>query len=233
MKEVRTIRLSKSVFEDNDKQAALLREYLRDNGVLLVNVMSSPGAGKTAALIALIQALSPQYRVGVMEADIDSNVDAVRVAEETGCKSIQLHTGGLCHLDAAMTWQGLSELGLAELDIVFLENVGNLVCPAEYDTGALLDMTILSVPEGDDKPLKYPLIYEKCGLVLINKIDTMNYFHFSLERCKENILFRNPRSRIIPISAKTGENIREAADYFAEAAEKIKEEHICRSKATK
>ena len=161
MENIRTIQLSKSVFADNDRQAGLLREYLREKGVLLVNVMSSPGAGKTSTLIALIRALGAEYRIGVMEADIDSDVDAVQVAEQTGCKSIQLHTGGMCHLDAGMTWQGLSELGLEGLDLVFLENVGNLVCPAEYDTGALLGMTILSVPEGDDKPLKYPLIYEK------------------------------------------------------------------------
>ncbi|MGN0977034.1 MAG: hydrogenase nickel incorporation protein HypB [Faecousia sp.] len=233
MEKVRTITLSKSVFADNDRQAELLREYLRSQGVLLVNVMSSPGAGKTCTLIALIRALSPQYRIGVMEADIDSNVDAVSVAEKTGCRSIQLHTGGMCHLDASMTWQGLNELGLEGLDIVFLENVGNLVCPAEYDTGALLDMTILSVPEGDDKPLKYPLIYQKCGLVLINKIDTLAYFRFSLERCTENIRFRNPNARIIPISAKTGENIPEAAAYFREAVQNIKEERLCRSKVTK
>lgn len=233
MERVRTIQLSKSVFEDNDRQAGLLREYLRSRGILLVNVMSSPGAGKTTALIALIRALSSRYRIGVMEADIDSDVDAVRVAEKTGCRSLQLHTGGMCHLDADMTWQGLKEIGPEELDIIFLENVGNLVCPAEYDTGALLDMTILSVPEGDDKPLKYPLIYEKCGLVLINKMDTLPYFSFSLEKCTENIRFRNPRAEIIPISAKTGENIGKAAEYFIKAAEKVKEEMACRNKATK
>lgn len=233
MEKIRTIQLSKSVFADNDRQAQLLREYLRGKGVLLVNVMSSPGAGKTSTLIALISALREEYRIGVMEADIDSNVDAVRVAEKTGCRSIQLHTGGMCHLDAGMTWQGLSGLGPEELDIVFLENVGNLVCPAEYDTGALLDMTILSVPEGDDKPLKYPLIYEKCGLVLINKMDTLDYFNFSPERCGENIRFRNPHARIIPISAKTGWNIPEAVAYFREAVQKVKEERACQSKATK
>lgn len=233
MERVRTITLSKSVFADNDRQAELLREYLRDKGVLLVNVMSSPGAGKTSTLIALIRALGPQYRIGVMEADIDSDVDAVSVAEQTGCRSVQLHTGGMCHLDAGMTRQGLDELGIEGLDIVFLENVGNLVCPAEYDTGALLDMTILSVPEGDDKPLKYPLIYQKCGLVLINKIDTLEYFRFSMERCAENIRLRNPDARIIPISAKTGENVQEAAAYFREAVQKVKEDRSCQNKATK
>lgn len=233
MEKVRIIQLSKSVFEDNDRQAELLREHLRNSGVLLVNVMSSPGAGKTSTLISLIRALSPLYRIGVMEADIDSSVDAVCVAEKTGCRSIQLHTGGMCHLDAAMTLQGLNELDIAGLDIVFLENVGNLVCPAEYDTGALLDITILSVPEGDDKPLKYPLIYEKCSLVLINKIDTVPYFNFSMERCVENIRCRNPHAKIIPISAKSGENIQEAAAYFMKAVETIKEEQVCRNKATK
>ena len=233
MERVRTITLSKSVFADNDRQAELLREYLRDKGVLLVNVMSSPGAGKTSTLIALIRALGPQYRIGVMEADIDSDVDAVSVAEQTGCRSVQLHTGGMCHLDAGMTRQGLDELGIEGLDIVFLENVGNQVCPAEYDTGALLDMTILSVPEGDDKPLKYPLIYQKCGLVLINKIDTLEYFRFSMERCAENIRLRNPDARIIPISAKTGENVQEAAAYFREAVQKVKEDRSCQNKATK
>ena len=233
MERVRTITLSKSVFADNDRQAELLREYLRDKGVLLVNVMSSPGAGKTSTLIALIRALGPQYRIGVMEADIDSDVDAVSVAEQTGCRSVQLHTGGMCHLDAGMTRQGLDELGIEGLDIVFLENVGNLVCPAEYDTGAMLDMTILSVPEGDDKPLKYPLIYQKCGLVLINKIDTLEYFRFSMERCAENIRLRNPDARIIPISAKTGENVQEAAAYFREAVQKVKEDRSCQNKATK
>ena len=233
MERVRTITLSKSVFADNDRQAELLREYLRNKGVLLVNVMSSPGAGKTSTLIALIRALGPQYRIGVMEADIDSDVDAVSVAEQTGCRSVQLHTGGMCHLDAGMTRQGLDELGIEGLDIVFLENVGNLVCPAEYDTGALLDMTILSVPEGDDKPLKYPLIYQKCGLVLINKIDTLEYFRFSMERCAENIRLRNPDARIIPISAKTGENVQEAAAYFREAVQKVKEDRSCQNKATK
>lgn len=233
MEKVRTIQLSKSVFEDNDREAACLREFLRERGVLLVNVMSSPGAGKTSTLIALIRALSGRCRIGVMEADIDSDVDALRVARETGCRAVQLHTGGMCHLDAAMTWRGLRALGLDGLDIVFLENVGNLVCPAEYDTGALLNATILSVPEGDDKPLKYPLIYEKCGLVLINKIDALQYFNFSLQRCAENIRFRNSEAEIIPISAKTGENIQKAAAHLMRAAEKIKEEKECRNKATK
>ncbi len=225
MEKVRTITLSKSVFEDNDRQASALREKLREKGVLLVNVMSSPGAGKTTALIALIRLLREKYRIGVMEADIDSDVDAVKVAQETGVRSVQLHTGGMCHLDADMTEQGLNQLGMDGLDLVFLENVGNLVCPAEYDTGAHLNMTILSVPEGDDKPLKYPLIYEKCGLVLISKTDTLPYFPaFQMERCRENIRCRNRNAEIIPISAKTGENMENAAEYFIKAITKMRED---------
>ena len=222
MKEVRTIVLSKSVFEENDKEADALRLYLKDKGVFLVNVMSSPGAGKTTTLISVIKKLSKFYRVGIMEADIDSDVDAIKVAKETGCKSIQLHTGGMCHLDAGMTTQGLTELGLDDVDIVFLENVGNLVCPAEYDTGAHLDMMILSVPEGDDKPLKYPLIFQKCELVLINKIDTLPYFNFSLDKVKQNISYRNDKSLVIPISAKLGDGIDEVVDYFKTKIQNIK-----------
>ena len=222
MKEVRTIVLSKSVFEENDKEADALRSYLKDRGVFLVNVMSSPGAGKTTTLISFIKKLSQFYRVGIMEADIDSDVDAIKVAKETGCKSIQLHTGGMCHLDAGMTSQGLTELGLDDVDIVFLENVGNLVCPAEYDTGAHLDMMILSVPEGDDKPLKYPLIFQKCELVLINKIDTLPYFNFSLDKVRQNISYRNDKSTVIPISAKLGDGIDEVVEYFKTKIQNIK-----------
>lgn len=222
MKEVRTIVLSKSVFEENDKEADALRSFLKDRGVFLVNVMSSPGAGKTTTLISVIKKLSQFYRVGIMEADIDSDVDAIKVAKETGCKSIQLHTGGMCHLDAGMTSQGLTELGLDDVDIVFLENVGNLVCPAEYDTGAHLDMMILSVPEGDDKPLKYPLIFQKCELVLINKIDTLPYFNFSLDKVRQNISYRNDKSTVIPISAKLGDGIDEVVEYFKTKIQNIK-----------
>jgi len=217
MAKIRTITLNKSVFADNDREAEALRRELREKGVMLVNVMSSPGAGKTSTLVALIRRLSPELRIGVMEADIDSDVDAVAVAEKTGCPSVQLHTGGMCHLDAAMTRQGLSALGAEGLDLVFLENVGNLVCPAEYDTGAHLNMTILSVPEGDDKPLKYPLMYETCGLVLINKIDTLAYFPFRLETCRQNIRLRNPQAQVLPLSAKTGEGVEEAAGWFRRA----------------
>ena len=213
MREVRTILLSKSVFEDNDREADALRARLREKGVTLVNVMSSPGAGKTTLLVALIKRLSRRFRVGVMEADIDSNVDAVTVARETGCRSVQLHTGGMCHLDAGMTEQGLRELGDG-LDLVFLENVGNLVCPAEYDTGANLNVVILSVPEGDDKPLKYPLVSQKCDLAVISKTDALPYFDFDTEKCGEYVRERNPKARMICVSAKTGENMDKLEDLF-------------------
>ena len=221
MQKVRIINLNKGVFDDNDAQANLLREKLKAKGTFLINVMSSPGAGKTTTLVALINALKADFRIGVMEADIDSDVDAVTVAEKTGVKSVQLHTGGMCHLDAAMTEQGLNAIGAYELDLIFLENVGNLVCPAEFDTGAHSDMTILSVPEGDDKPLKYPLIYEKCELVLVNKIDTLGYFKFDLDKCISNIRLRNKDSAVLPVSAKTGEGIREAAEYIKKKVSSI------------
>ncbi len=211
--EVKTILLSKSVFEDNDRAADGLRASLRKKGVTLVNVMSSPGAGKTTLLVALIRRLAKKYRVGVMEADIDSDVDAVTVAKETGCPSVQLHTGGMCHLDAGMTEQGLRELG-GGFDIVFLENVGNLVCPAEYDTGATFNVVILSVPEGTDKPLKYPLVFQKSDLVIISKVDALPYFDFDVEQCKRYVGARNGGVEVIPVSAKTGENMDALENWF-------------------
>lgn len=229
MSGVRTITLSKSVYEDNDARADQLRDYLKEKGVFLVNVMSSPGAGKTTTLISLINRLSAKFRIGVMEADIDYDIDAVRVADRTGCKSVQLHTGGMCHLDADMTRQGLDELGIDDLDLVFLENVGNLVCPAEFDTGACMNAMILSVPEGDDKPLKYPLIFRKSDLVLINKIDATSYFTFSMQACIENVRIRNKNAVVIPISAKTGENVDEAAEYFTKAVSEWKEKNYAKT----
>lgn len=214
MDKVRTIVVNRSAYADNDAEANLLRQYLHDKGVFLVNVMSSPGAGKTTTLIKLINELKKTFRIGVMEADIDSDVDAINVAKETGVKSIQIHTSGMCHLDAGMTKSGLDGIDISDLDLVFLENVGNLVCPAEFDTGACLDVMILSVPEGDDKPLKYPLIFEKCDLVMINKIDTLEYFNFNLEKCSDSIHFRNSHATIIPISAYNGNGIDEVAAYF-------------------
>ena len=211
---VKTILLDKSVFEDNDKEADALRAYLKDNGVFLVNVMSSPGAGKTSTLIALIDLLKGFYRIGVMEADIDSDVDAVKVAEKTGVRSVQLHTGGMCHLDAAMTEQGLNELGSDGLDLVVLENVGNLICPAEFDTGAAKNVMILSVPEGHDKPLKYPLMFSKVDALIINKIDVLPYFDFDMEKVREYVLKLNPDVKIFPISAKTGEGVSDWTEWL-------------------
>ena len=213
MQQVKTILLSKSVFEDNDRAADELRARLHEKGVCLVNVMSSPGSGKTTLLIALIRRLMKRYRVGVMEADIDSDIDAVNVARETLCRSVQLHTGGMCHLDAGMTAQGLSELGDG-LDLIFLENVGNLVCPAEYDTGATFNVVILSVPEGVDKPLKYPLVFQNSDLVVVSKIDALPYFDFDMEQCVQHVGSRNGGAAVIPVSAKTGENMDALENWF-------------------
>ena len=213
MQKVKTILLSKSVFEDNDRAADELRARLKEKGVCLVNVMSSPGSGKTTLLVSLIRRLSAKYRIGVMEADIDSDVDAVTVARETGCRSVQLHTGGMCHLDAGMTAQGLEELGDG-LDLIFLENVGNLVCPAEYDTGATFNAVILSVPEGNDKPLKYPLVFSNSDLVIISKTDTIQYFDFDIDKCREYLRERNGKVEVIPVSAKTGENMQALENWF-------------------
>lgn len=213
MKDVRVIEVKKSVFESNDERAALLRKDLKDKGVFLLNLMSSPGAGKTTTLTRTIEQLKDDLRIGVMEADIDSDVDAITIAE-TGAKAIQLHTGGMCHLDADMTRQGIDELDDSDIDLVVLENVGNLVCPAEFDTGAVKNVMILSVPEGDDKPLKYPLMFSVCDVVLINKIDVMEYFDFDIEQCREYIRRRNLDAKVIPVSAKTGEGISEWTDWL-------------------
>ena len=211
---VKVIEIKKSVFADNDRDAEALRAELKDRGVYLLNLMSSPGSGKTTTLIRTINLLKDKIRVAVMEADIDSDVDAVKIREATGISSIQLHTGGMCHLDAEMTRQGLDNLALADADLVILENVGNLVCPAEFDTGAVRNAMILSVPEGDDKPLKYPLMFSVCDVVVINKMDVLPYFDFDLERCKENIRLRNPKAQVIPICAKTGEGVEAFADWL-------------------
>ncbi|MBO5618426.1 MAG: hydrogenase nickel incorporation protein HypB [Paludibacteraceae bacterium] len=213
MEEVKVIELKKSVFEENDREADTLRTALKQKGVYLLNLMSAPGSGKTTTLIQTINRLKDRLRIAVMEADIDSDVDAVKIKEATGVESVQLHTGGMCHLDAGMTKQGLEGLaGDDRPDLVILENVGNLVCPAEFDTGAVKNAMILSVPEGHDKPLKYPLMFSVCDVVVINKTDVMPYFDFDLEKCKEYIHMRNPKATIIPICAKTGEGV----DAFAE-----------------
>ena len=214
MDPVKVIEIKKSVFEDNDKDAALLRKQLKDKGVFLLNLMSSPGSGKTTTLIRTINLLKDKLRIAVMEADIDSDVDAVKIKEATGIQSIQLHTGGMCHLDAEMTRQGLDGLDLKDTDLAILENVGNLVCPAEFDTGACRNAMILSVPEGHDKPLKYPLMFSVCDLVLVNKIDVLPYFDFDLEKCKEYVRMRNPKAEVIPICAKTGEGVEAFAQWL-------------------
>ena len=215
MEKVRILEVKQSVFANNDAQAEKLREELKQKGIYLLNLMSSPGSGKTTTLTRLIELLKEDLKIGVMEADIDSDVDAVTIAA-TGAKAIQLHTGGMCHLDAAMTRQGLDGLNAGEADLVVLENVGNLVCPAEFDTGAVKNMAILSVPEGHDKPLKYPLMFQVCDAVLINKIDVAPYFDFDFEKCTEYIRMRNPKAVIFPISAKTGEGIEAVADWLKE-----------------
>ena len=214
MDEVRIIEIKKSIFDDNDKDANRLREELKTKGVFLLNLMSSPGSGKTTTLIRTINALKDKIKIAVMEADIDSDVDAIKIKEATGVQSIQLHTGGMCHLDAEMTRQGLSGLDLNDVDLAILENVGNLVCPAEFDTGASKNCMILSVPEGHDKPLKYPLMFSICDLVLINKMDVAPYFDFDLNKCTQYIKMRNPNAEIIPICAKTGEGVDKFADWI-------------------
>lgn len=206
MENVRILEIKQSVFASNDAQADRLRRELKERRIYLLNLMSSPGSGKTTTLTRVIGRLKDQLRIGVMEADIDSDVDAKTIAA-TGVKAIQLHTGGMCHLDAGMTRQGLEGLDAGDVDLVILENVGNLVCPAEFDTGAVKNMAILSVPEGHDKPLKYPLMFQVCDVVLINKIDVAPYFDFDMEKCREYIHMRNPNAKIFPICAKTGAGV--------------------------
>lgn len=215
MDQVRIIEVKQSVFADNDRRAAELRAELKERGIFLLNLMSAPGSGKTTTLARTVELLKDEMQIGVMEADIDSDVDA-RAMAAAGVKSIQLHTGGMCHLDADMTRQGLDELIDGDVELAILENVGNLVCPAEFDTGAVKNAAILSVPEGDDKPLKYPLMFQVCDVVLINKIDVAPYFDFDLEKCKEYIKMRNPNARVIPICAKTGQGVEQWADWLRE-----------------
>ena len=215
METVRILEVKQSVFANNDAQADKLRAELKEKGIYLLNLMSSPGSGKTTTLTRLIELLKEDLKIGIMEADIDSDVDAKTIAA-TGAKAIQLHTGGMCHLDAAMTRQGLEGLDASDVDLVVLENVGNLVCPAEFDTGAVKNMAILSVPEGHDKPLKYPQMFQVCDTVLINKIDVAPYFDFDFEKCTEYIHMRNPKAKIFPISAKTGEGMEAVADWLKE-----------------
>ena len=215
MNDVRVIEVKENILADNDKEAQILRDKLKSNKTFLMNLMSSPGSGKTTTLLRTVEQLKDKIKIGIMEADIDSDVDAQTMAN-AGVKSIQLHTGGMCHLDADMTRQGIKELDVSDVDFAILENVGNLVCPAEFDTGSTKNAMILSVPEGHDKPLKYPLMFSICDVVLINKMDVAPYFDFDLEKCKEYILMRNPKAKIIPICAKTGEGIEQWADWLSE-----------------
>ncbi len=212
--DMKIIEVKQSIFADNDADAEKLRKQLKEEKTFLLNVMSSPGSGKTTTLVRTINELSKELKVGVMEADIDSDVDARTVAQQTGVQTIQLHTGGMCHLDADMTRQGVAQLDTGDLDLVVLENVGNLVCPAEFDTGASKNVMILSVPEGHDKPLKYPLIFTVCDALLINKIDVLPYFDFDMEKVKEYAHRRNPKLKIFPICAKTGEGMQEWCDWL-------------------
>lgn len=213
MPKYKVLEIKQSVFADNDRQADEVRKELKEKKVFLLNLMSSPGSGKTTTLSRTIEALKDELRIGVMEADIDSEVDAKTISD-LGVKAIQLHTGGMCHLDADMTRQGLAGLETGDIDLAILENVGNLVCPAEFDTGAVKNAMILSVPEGHDKPLKYPLMFSVCDIVLVNKTDVMEYFDFDLDKCREYVAMRNPKARVIPICAKTGEGMEEWFDWL-------------------
>lgn len=219
MSEFKVIEIKKNILEDNDREADKLRGELKGEGTFLLNLMSSPGSGKTTTLVRTIEALKDEMRIGVMEADIDSDVDADTIAR-TGAKAVQIHTGGMCHLDADMTRQGIESLETGDIDLAILENVGNLVCPAEFDTGAVKNAMILSVPEGDDKPLKYPLMFSVCDVLLINKTDVLPYFDFDLEACKERVKKLNPKILIIPISSRTGEGMDAWYDWLrSEVAE--------------
>lgn len=218
MDKYKIIQVKESVFADNDREADRVRQQLKKQGTFLLNLMSSPGSGKTTTLLRTVEGLKDQLRMGVMEADIDSDVDAATISRE-GAKVIQLHTGGMCHLDADMTRQGLTEMGTDDLDLVVLENVGNLVCPAEFDTGAAKNAMILSVPEGHDKPLKYPLIFQVCDALIINKIDVLPYFDFDMDKVVEFAKMRNPNIKIFPISAKTGEGVDEWCAWLREQAD--------------
>ena len=219
--EIKIIELKQNVFKENEVNADSIRKECKDAGQLMINVMSSPGSGKTTTLVRTIKELTPDINIGVMECDIDADVDAYTV-REAGARSIQLHTGGMCHMDAGMTKQGMLEMGMDGLDLVFIENVGNLVCPAEFDTGASVNMTILSVPEGDDKPAKYPLVYEVSDIVLVNKIDALSVFDFDKDLCVKRIKELNPDAKIFFVSSKTGEGFEEWISYLKKCVEDYK-----------
>ncbi len=222
MGEVRTIQINESIFAENDRESAAIRRQMTEQGTLFLNFMSSPGSGKTTTLIALINRLKEKLNIAEMDVDITSTLDAQRVADRTGVRSLQIHNGGLCHIDADMTARALAGFDTKDVDLLILENIGNLVCPAEFDTGAHWNITILSVPEGDDKPLKYPLMYQVSNVVLINKIDTLEYFDFDMEKAKERIHALNPAALIFPISAKTGEGLDDLCEWVLGEVEKVK-----------
>jgi hydrogenase nickel incorporation protein HypB len=225
MAEVRVIQINENISAQNDAAAELIRKNMKQQGTFFVNVMSGPGSGKTTTLAALINRMKEEYRIGEMDVDIASSLDAQRVADLTGIESLQIHNGGLCHIDADMVSRALLSYDTEKLDLLILENIGNLVCPAEFDTGAHKNIAILSVPEGDDKPLKYPLMFEKSDVVLINKIDTLSYFSFDFDAAKERIHNLNPNAEIFPISAKTGEGLDRVTEYLKGEIAKIKQSH--------
>lgn len=214
MKEVKVIEIHENVFADNIAKADSIRNSLKEKGILFLNVMSSPGSGKTTLLSALINRMKEEFSIGDMDVDIETSIDAQRVADATGVRSLQIHNGGLCHIDADMTERALSNYDLEGLDILFLENIGNLVCPAEFDTGAHLNIELLSVPEGDDKPLKYPLMFTVSDIVLITKIDTLSFFNFDFKAAEERIHQLNPKAIILPVSAKTGEGMKQLEEIL-------------------
>ncbi len=221
---MKVIELHKSVTDSNDRDAQKLREELKEKGVFFINLMSAAGSGKTTLLLKTIEDLKDQYRIAVLEADIEADVDAIKI-ENAGARSIQVHTDGMCHMDAGMTRTGLEEMGLEDVDLAFLENIGNLICPAEYDTGAIRNVMILSIPEGDDKPLKYPLMFQSSDVLLITKIDSLPYFNFDIDKCIERVRFLNPNIRIIPVSAKSGKGMKEWEDWLKEEIAVLKQDH--------
>ncbi|MBO5526579.1 MAG: hydrogenase nickel incorporation protein HypB [Erysipelotrichaceae bacterium] len=221
---MKVIELHKSVTDSNDRDAQKLREELKEKGVFFINLMSAAGSGKTTLLLKTIEDLKDQYRIAVLEADIEADVDAIKIAN-AGARSIQVHTDGMCHMDAGMTRTGLEEMGLEDVDLAFLENIGNLICPAEYDTGAIRNVMILSIPEGDDKPLKYPLMFQNSDVLLITKIDSLPYFNFDMDKCIERVRFLNPNIRIIPVSAKSGKGMKEWEDWLKEEIAVLKQDH--------
>lgn len=222
MSKVRVIKVEESVFSENEREADRIRREMSENGTFFVNIMSAPGSGKTTLLSKLIPMLQKDYKIGEMDVDIESSLDAKRVMEATGVETLQIHNGGLCHIDADMTGRALKEYGETNVDLMILENIGNLVCPAEFDTGAHKNVMLLSIPEGDDKPLKYPLMFTVSDLVLITKIDTISYFDFDFEKAKERILRLNPRAVILEVSAVTGEGMDELSDWFKNEIQKVK-----------